>query len=137
MKANAQAKVESGVFRSSLESVTSNMAESFSSLSEQEQKLDNLQQALAELKDDFSGQRSKNFWPSHPPLVVLARGRVVRGPRGWRQLWQRPQAFSTYKSPGPKFYLSFTMTPAVYPSRAGRMPLEAWCMSFFFRIFLP
>ena len=28
----------------------------------------------------------------YPPLVasVLARGRVVRGPWGWRPLWQRP-----------------------------------------------
>ena len=54
-----------------------------------------------------------------PPLVVLARGRVVRGPWGWRPLWQRP--FSTYKSP--KFYLSFTILVSFilvkYPDRIG------------------
>ena len=31
--------------------------------------------------------------------------KTLRGPWGWRPLWQRP--FSTYKSP--KFYLSFTI----------------------------
>ena len=49
----------------------------------------------------------------------LARGRVVRGPWGWRPLWQRP--FSTYKSP--KFYLSFTILVSLilvkYPDRVG------------------
>jgi hypothetical protein len=57
---------------------------------------------------------SENTWFTfnafRDPLTgCMARGRVVRvrGPWGWRPLWQRP--FSTYKSP--KFYLSFT-----YPS---------------------
>ncbi len=40
--ANSQAKEESGVLRSSLESVTSNLAESVSTLSNHEQKFDNL-----------------------------------------------------------------------------------------------
>ena len=52
-------------------------------------------------------------------MVVLARGRVVRGPWGWRPLWQRP--FSTLKSP--KFYLSFTILVSFilvkYPDRIG------------------
>ena len=52
---NAQAKEESGILRSSIDSVNSNLAESVSTLSEQEQKLDNLQQTVAELKDDFTG----------------------------------------------------------------------------------
>ena len=39
---NSQAKEESGVLRSSLESVTSNLAESVSTLSNHEQKFDNL-----------------------------------------------------------------------------------------------
>ena len=34
--------------------------------------------------------KGARIWPAHPPLVVLARGRVVRGPWGWRPLWQRP-----------------------------------------------
>ena len=42
---------------------------------------------------------------------------MVRGPWGWRPLWQRP--FSTYKSP--KFYLSFTILVSLilvkYPDR--------------------
>ena len=63
--------------------------------------------------------KGARIWPAHPPLVVLARGRVVRGPWGWRQLWQRP--FSTYKSP--KFYLSFTILVSFilvrYPDRIG------------------
>ena len=57
--------------------------------------------------------------PDKDDMVVLARGRVVRGPWGWRPLWQRP--FSTYKSP--KFYLSFTILVSFilvrYPDRIG------------------
>ena len=44
---------------------------------------------------------------------------MVRGPWGWRPLWQRP--FSTYKSP--KFYLSFTILVSLilvkYPDKIG------------------
>ena len=46
ISANAQAKEESGILRSSIDSVNSNLAESASTLSEQEQKLDNLQQTV-------------------------------------------------------------------------------------------
>ena len=36
-----------------------------------------------------------------------------------------------------RFLTSLFRRWAGYPSRAGRRPLEAWCMSFSFRIFLP
>ena len=63
-----------------------------------------------------------------PPTLLgcLARGRVVRGPWGWRPLWQRP--FSTYKSP--KFYLSFTILVSFilvkYPDRIGLVNAMIW-----------
>ena len=62
ISANAQAKEESGILRSSIDSVNSNLAESVSTLSEQEQKLDNLQQTV-DIKTLYKVQY-RRYWYS-------------------------------------------------------------------------
>ena len=62
ISANAQAKEESGILRSSIDSVNSNLAKSVSTLSEQEQKLDNLQQTV-DIKTLYKVQY-RRYWYS-------------------------------------------------------------------------
>ena len=64
--------------------------------------------------------KGARIWPAHPPLVVLARGRVVRGP------WGLAPVVATASFPLinlPNFYLSFTILVSLilvkYPDRVG------------------
>ena len=71
--------------------------------------------------------KEQEFWPSHPPLVVLARGRVVRGP------WGLAPVVATASFPLinlPNFYLSFTILVSLilvkYPDRVGLVNAMIW-----------